>query len=284
MPDSSYGAPQGGDGGGGFSRKVGPFPMWVWVAGVGAAVLFIYFRHRNAGGGGGILGASSGSSTGSAAGGGGLSGPTSVDGSGQVSFDPGTGLPIDPSTGLPYLNGVSAGGTQSTISGWVTSAEQAGKTLGLSPSAVNQALYDYTNGNSLSNGESGIIDTLLGKVGYPPDLLPFNGQPPKPPEATPPIVKPPPPPSKGPLSGKPLSTMQQFVDAVYAYIHRGANYKGPIFTAAQVKLAEADVKGGKAWLPAGFTAPAGYTLDPVTRYLKPNPAPVTRTTTLPTKP
>jgi hypothetical protein len=61
--------------------------------------------------------------------------------------------------------------------------------------------------------------------------------------------------------------MQQFVNSVYAYLHRGANYTGPKYSTAQINLAKSDVLGGKASLPAGFTAPKGYVLNPTTRIL-----------------
>jgi hypothetical protein len=184
--DRAYGSPTSDEGGSGFSRKIGPLPMWVWVVGVGGVVLFIYYRKKQAGttGGGlaGLFGGAAATSPGTVS-------PTSTDGSGAVNWDPNTGLPIDPTTGLPYLNAVSSQGSQATLQGWVTSAEAAAKSMGLNPAAVEKALYDFTNGNALDTREEATLEKILGKVGQPPDLLPFFGTIPNPPRT---VKKPPP--------------------------------------------------------------------------------------------
>lgn len=260
--DAKYGEPTAGGGGGFASRTVMGMPMWVWIVGVGAVVIFVYYRRK---GGGALLGgASSTTDTG-------LTGPTSTDGTGAVSFDPSTGLPIDPSTGLPYLNMASSQGSQSSIEGWVASAEAAGKSLGLSPSAVNQALYDYTQGNALSAGEAGIIDKLLGKIGYPPDLLPFFGPipNPKPPVAKPPHKRP----TKPPTGGGPIPVPKKLPGGGFTTFpprpvtHPKPRTQTQLLPTPQAASFVREVLAGKAPLPKGLSTPAGYKINPKTRIL-----------------
>jgi hypothetical protein len=90
--------------------------------------------------------------------------------------DPSTGGILDPLTGLPYLTSQgSAASSTLTLSGWITAAQAALKNAGYAPALVEQALYDFTNGNTLNTAEGGVIDKALGLVGSPPNLLPFRG-------------------------------------------------------------------------------------------------------------
>ena len=140
--------------------RQGGIPLWVILAGGGGLALFLWWRNRQS---------SSGTQQ------------PLVPG---VVTDPTTGLPIDPLTGLPYVTG---GGTQTTtLQQWATTAyNDLMMQGGANAAAISQALYDYTNGNVLSDAESVIIHKALAAAGQPPQQLPFlgnanAGQPPPP--------------------------------------------------------------------------------------------------------
>lgn len=163
-----------GDGGGFLSGEIMGIPTWVFIAGVGAVVVFLYLRRKSS--------AAPASDLGSP-----ISGTTQVAGG---AVDPYTGSMIDPFTGQPYT---SVGGNTpqgQTLSDWITAAEKALLTAGYSPAAIAQAIYDYTNGNQLSAQEAGVINKALGLVGFPPVNLPFLGTPPAPKPAPKPPPKP----------------------------------------------------------------------------------------------
>lgn len=162
--DSSYGAPQAK--GSGLTSR--PWLLWGGV-GVGAIVLFLYLRNRSA--------ANSANSA--------ITNPNVAP-----VVDPNTGQVLDPLTGLPYLTSqASSASSTQTMSGWLAAAEAALANAGYSPALVEQALYDFSNGNTLTNQESGVINRALGLVGSPPNLLPFLGTVPNPqPPAKPPTV------------------------------------------------------------------------------------------------
>lgn len=173
----------------------------------------------------------------------------------SFAVNPVTGLPINPATGLDFSQ---IGSASNSLGQWITAAYNAIVGAGASPTAADQALYDLMQGNTLTTTEQHLIDIAQKAAGAPPGGVWNTGN-------TTGTTTPPPPPT-----AKPLSLMQQYVNAVYAYLHRNTKtYKGPIFTAAQIQLAKQDVKSGQAALPAGFTAPAGYTLNPTTRILTP---------------
>lgn len=155
--DANSGAPQAKGG-------LMGMPVWVWGVGVGAVVLFLWYRKSH--------GAASSSLPGQPL-------------SGGVVTDPNTGFPIDPQTGLPYITSQTGPASTNTIEGWITSAEQALRSAGYNPLLVEQALYDFTNGNHLSNREEGVIQRALRLIGHPPELLPILGNIPAPPRPVP---------------------------------------------------------------------------------------------------
>lgn len=172
--------PIGDGGGGGFlSGEIMGIPTWVFIAGVGAVVVFLYLRKRSS------------SAADSAA----LQGPIGGGVTGQVAggaVDPYTGNLIDPYTGQPYTAVGSNPSQTSDLSAWITTAERDLISAGYSPAAIAQAIYDYTNGNQLSAQEAGIINKALQLAGFPPVNLPFLGTPPPNPKPVPPPkIKPP---------------------------------------------------------------------------------------------
>lgn len=178
MADSNP-LPEGDGGGGILSGEIMGIPTWMFAAGVVGIAAFLYFRHRSSSSG------TSDALTGP------IGGATTQTAGGAV--DPYSGQLIDPFTGQPY-GSVGANTPQGqTLAGWITAAEKALITAGVSPAAIAQAIYDYTNGNQLTTQEAGIINKALGLVGFPPVNLPFLGTPPAPPKPTkpPPAVKPP---------------------------------------------------------------------------------------------
>jgi hypothetical protein len=299
--DAAYGAPQSGGGGGGIKARLDANPALKWGLVVGAVLAAWWlWKKRQA-------------AASTAASGGGLSAgtgttvsPTSTDGSGQVSFDPGTGVPIaGGGGGGTDMNQV--GSPSSDLTKWTASAYQSLVNGGVDPLAADSALYNLLNDVPLSPGQRDILNKAFGGAGMPPGG-PYNvtDQPPPDNPAPPgpgsdkdhppadlkgytwvwtgagwvpvPIPVTPPPPGSPP---PPLSLMQQFVNSVYAYLHRTTGYKGPTFTQAQITAATGDVKAGKATLPGGFSAPAGYILNPTTRILTRDPnykGPATTTT------
>jgi hypothetical protein len=256
--DPAYGAPQAA------GKK--PIPIWVYGAGVGAVLLFFYLRSRNTN----AASAASGSGSGATSPEVDTSTGLPVQG---VAIDPNTGTPIDPNTGLGYLSNVgSIGAAGQTLEQWVSGAESAGAQLGYAPALIGQALYDFTNGNALSNAEAGAINAIEGKVGQPPNLLPFFGTVPTS-GTTPPI-------SGTPIVTKPGTTPKtpaQIANAISHLPSPAAILTNEInhLPAAQLKLhptwnAPSYVQAllsGSQKLPAGVAAPAGYTKGP-NGYLK----------------
>lgn len=169
--DPSAGPPQPSGGG-----PLSSIPRPVLIGGIGVAVVvgYLWWHGRNA---------SSATNT------------DTISPSVAPNIDPSTGGLIDPQTGLPYLTSQgSAASSTVTLQGWAAAAAAALKGAGYAPALIEQALYDFTNGNPLTNAEGGVIDKALGLVGQPPNLLPFFGTIPNPP-GTPP--KPTTTPSKG---------------------------------------------------------------------------------------
>lgn len=253
--DSAAGAPQKpGSGGGIFGI---PY-LYVGAAGVGVVLLWFYLRNR-------------GSSAGGLSGGGAVSADSAPGLLGGTSFatDPGTGLPIDPSTGLPYLTSQGGAGT-GTLDAWVKSVEGALTGLGYAPALISQALYDYTNGNPLSDQESGVINAGLGKVGYPPNLLPFFGNVPNLPTVTATPIQ------NGTVTGVPktpaqLKNIAAHVPSPLAVIQNELNHLAPSRIGVNgvsraPSFAQAIVAGTQK-VPKGIAAPAGYVIGP-NGYLK----------------
>lgn len=147
-------------------------PLWVIIAGGAGIGLFLYMRRKNA------AAASGAASSGSAL------VPATVT-------DPNTGLPVDPLTGLPYTTTPTAAPDNNS---WGLGAEQWLTAHGVSGSLASKAIYDYLNGNLLDANESAAIDKVLsGGYGFPPNELPFGGNPvlPKPTPTAPPKPGPP---------------------------------------------------------------------------------------------
>ena len=232
--DAKLGPPQAG----------GPKPV-VKYALIGGALILAYILYKRY---------AAGATTAS-------SGTTDTTSAPPTSFavDPSTGVPINPTTGQDFGQIASAA---PSLSSWTSAAYNALLGQGADPGTSSNALYNYTNGLPLTVTQGGLIDKALGAVCMAPgDLLPFN--------PSDPIITPTPilggsgqPPQAPPVVAKLPNALQTFVNDVYANIHAGT-VKNP----ANVKLAEADVKSGKAALPTGFTAPAGYVLNPSTRIL-----------------
>jgi hypothetical protein len=274
MADQSPTAPPDGGGGGLMSQ-----PTWVYLAVGGVALgLFLWWRHRNS------ATAGSGTTT---------NGPFVTP-----STDPLTGGMIDPTTGEPYLTSQPSSPVPDN-STWLQSAEAAAKNLGYAPALVQQSLYDFLNGNPLNTKESGVINTLLGKVGYPPVLIPFIGTPPSttPPVAKPPIVKRPknwptnwpwpwtpgrPPtlpiprmPGGGTFPARPVNSPRPHLPGVG---QRPTPVGTAPKTAPQLLPTPAaasfiqQVLSGRAPLPSGIKLPTGYHFRPGTRYLVRNRA------------
>jgi hypothetical protein len=254
--------------------QTGGIPRWVIYAGGAAALVGLYLWYRN------NQANAAATATGTS---GGAVAPV---------VDPSTGGLIDPNTGLPYI------GTQppppTDNSGWLLSAEQAAAHLGYAPGLVDQALYNFLNGNALNAAQSGVINTLLGKVGYPPIQVPFLGTPPattptpkppvKPPKVKLPIVKNPNPRGLvplptlwpgGPILWAPPNVLRTYFPGVAQHPTPAANPPKPepqlLPTPAAASFIS-QVLAGRAPLPKGIATPAGYTLNPTTRFLRKTPA------------
>lgn len=228
--DPARGAPQPGGG-----QK--PIVKYALIGGALILAYVLYSRYKN---GSSSLGTGTTDTT------------TAPQGT-SFAIDPNTGVPINPTTGQDFG---AIGSTGGTLASWTTSAYNALIGQGADPGAVSNALYNYTNGLPLTSAQGGLVDSALGLVGQAPgDLLPFNPAPAA--ATTTPATAP---------TTSPVSAVQQFVNSIYAGIHAGGKL---LPTAAQQKLAEADVKSGKAKLPQGFTAPKGFVLNPSTRLLSP---------------
>lgn len=135
--------------GSGPTRKVGPFPIWIWIVGIGGIALVLRSRAKGQ-----------------------AAAPAPL--TGGVTVDPNTGFPVDPLTGMPFT-GTAANTTAPTLQDWIGKAYGALTAQGVSPALANKALYDYSSGNALDTAESGAINKALGAVGMPPITLPFFG-------------------------------------------------------------------------------------------------------------
>lgn len=151
--------------GGQLTKRVGPFPMWVWLVGVGGVGLW-YFRRRQAA-------------------------------AAQPATDTLTaGAPLDSGSSGQITSPSSSASTQS-LDDWRTAAFNALVKAGVNPALAEQALSNFINQNALGPLQSGAISKALGLVGPPPDNLPFYGTVP----GTGPTKKPPPVPIHDPGFG-----------------------------------------------------------------------------------
>lgn len=158
-----------------FTKKAGPFPLYVWVAAVGV-IAYLYWRSRSA------------ASAASAA----QTGTGTTDTAGSPLTDQSGGVGAGPG-GWAYQPPAATTPTASTITdnnSWATSAEQYLLSLNYSPALVDSAIRDYISGNTLQPNEWAIISQALKGVGPLPTPLPGAGPPP----IVNPIVPTPPPP------------------------------------------------------------------------------------------
>jgi hypothetical protein len=180
--------PEDNSGGNFLTNKMGPLPMWGWIAVViGTVVLYKIIKGRSSSGTGGTVAA--GNNAASLFGSSGFS----TNSAGQL-VDNATGDILGQS---PLGTGGTSGGTAtgSAAAAWFTSAQQTLFGLGYDSNAVDQALQDYAAGNSLPSNEYGIVEAAIKLVGQPPTGvgLPSEMQPPAPPTppsapASPPVA------------------------------------------------------------------------------------------------
>lgn len=165
MSDTSTQAPpvRKSDSGGGnfFTHKLGPLPMWGWIAVViGTVIVYKIIKDRESGSSStasGTVGASDNAAS--------LFGTEgfSTNSAGQV---------VDNATG-DILGGGGVGASTSgtgttTAQTWFSSAQQALFNLGYDNGTVDQALQDYAAGNPLPQNEYSIIEAAIRLTGNPP--------------------------------------------------------------------------------------------------------------------
>lgn len=217
-------------------------PIWVIIAAGGVLALYLYERRK--------------SSAGSVA--------TSNLVPATVT-DPNTGLPVDPLTGLPYTTTPTSAPDNNS---WGLGAEQWLAQHGVSASLANQAIYDYLNGNLLNANESAAIDKVLGGFGFPPNELPFGGNP----------VLPKPTPTAAPPPGPPHVNAGQFPQFVSAIQHKlvalnGGNVQGGAPVYALVNTGFGPVyEQGQAVANAQMYGGQLYTLPEFKSYIVPKKA------------
>lgn len=123
-----------------FSKKLGPLPVWGWIAlAVAGYLVYDFLRHRAT---------SSSTPSGTT-----VQGYTSARTMGQ--FVASTGQIMTPTSG----NVIGHVGTSAPISGttWVSHAELALSNLGYNTATVDSALQAYASGSPLSQGQYNII-------------------------------------------------------------------------------------------------------------------------------
>lgn len=159
--------PAAGGGGSGLQKRIGPFPAWVWLVGVGGVGLWMYRRRAAA--------------------------------NAQPATDTlSAGAPLDTSGGSSgQISSPSSLASTQTLDQWRTNAFNALVAHGVSPALAEQALSNFLNENALGPLQSGAISKALGLVGPPPENLPFYGTVP----STGPTQKPPPVPTHDPGFG-----------------------------------------------------------------------------------
>jgi hypothetical protein len=181
-----------------FTRKIGPFPVWVY--GVGLA-LAIYLWRKKSGGTG-----------------------QQTDPAGNVgTIDPATGYVYGSSqdkAGLAAQNSTSTDGSSGGTSGSTTAGQYADNSswgraavnylvgLGEDPTAANEAIQQYLSSQTLTPQQQAMVNLVIQGIGAPPQLPGPTGTPP-PPVVTPPggIVYATNPPSGLTVSGKTSSTL-----------------------------------------------------------------------------
>lgn len=162
-------------------QKVGPFPLFVWMAG-GIGVWYLFFRPKTATG-------------------------TTAD----------TG--VDPSTGQPYASELASSQqqladlqTQAQATGgqhgfqdnqqWSVAAINYLTSTGDDPAQANEAIQQYLNGQQLTPQQQSLVSLAISVLGAPPSPPGPTGTPPgqvaQPPGVSPPPPSPSPKPSPGP--------------------------------------------------------------------------------------
>lgn len=174
--------PPQSDQGSGLSRKVGPFPLWVWAVGVGGVALYFYRKNQAA------------NATG-----------TSLPGTTATTTAAGPGIDL---TGGTTTAGTSSAPTTADWANAVRAAFSNGTLGNFNPALVEQALYDFLAGNSLNPAESNVISAAFGKVGYPSDVIPFYGTFPSHNTTPPPVVHQGSPPPNA-TAATPIAALQQ---------------------------------------------------------------------------
>lgn len=142
----------------GATKKLGPFPVWVWGVLIGGAfVIWYWVSQRDIG---------SGSSS------------AGEDTVGTVAPPSG-----DFST-VPVIPGEAPIVDQNTNAEWLIQAGTAAGTLGISFVTAQTALMKYLNGQTLTDAERVMIDRIIAKVGpapegvaSPPDVTPAPSTP-----------------------------------------------------------------------------------------------------------
>lgn len=162
---SSTSKPASSSSGSGLGHRIGPLPVWAWVAVVVGAVLLYKVLKGN----------SASSSTTASGTVGATNGASSLFGSEGFSSNS-AGEVIDNATGdiLGTFGGSTGSGSTSstgTFEGWTTSAQQALFNLGYDNTAVDQALQDYASGQQLPQNEYGIIEAAINLIGNPPSSV-----------------------------------------------------------------------------------------------------------------
>lgn len=159
-----------------FTRKLGPFPVWVW--GLGLAAVIYLFRGKLSGGGGG---------------------GQQTDPAGNVgTIDPATGYvygtPQDQaglaaqnstSTGTSSSSGSTVGGQYADNSSWGRAAVNYLVGLGVDPTSANEAIQQFLGSQTLTPQQQGLVNLAVQGIGAPPQLPGPTGTPP-PPVNTPP--------------------------------------------------------------------------------------------------
>jgi len=140
-------------------KDLGPLPVWVWGAGIGAVVVGVmYFRNRSSNKAVTTAGAS-------------VTDPTVAAQSGLNAFSAaysgaGGGLNTTPTT------------TDQTATNalWLRQAMIWGSGNGLgSMTTIETALKAYLNGNALTSAQDSIVNAILSAVGQPPEGSQYTG-------------------------------------------------------------------------------------------------------------
>ena len=170
MAEEEAGAHVAGKGMEAFTRKLGPFPVWVWGVGLAAAIYLL--RKRFGGGGGG----------------------QSTDPAGNVgTIDPATGYvygtPQD-QAGLAAQNSTSTNNTSqsgSTVGGqypdnasWGRAAVNYLVSLGEDPTGANEAVQQFLSSQTLTPPQQAMVNLAVQGIGPPPTLPGPTGTPPPP--------------------------------------------------------------------------------------------------------